>query len=101
MPPFNHVVLFAWKPDATPEAIAAALDGLRAMKGRIPGVLDVSVGRNVTSRTPHTHGLLVVLASEADLPIYDAHEVHQDVVVRLIRPIVATVNALDFTDGVY
>ena len=96
---FYHVVLFAWKPEATPAQIEAACRGLAAMKGAIPGVLDVVVGRNTTARTPHTHGLLVVLEREEDLPAYDAHAVHQAVVVNLIKPILATVNALDFAPG--
>ncbi len=94
---FVHMVWFEWKEDATPAQIDAAIAGLAGMKGLIPGVLDVQVGKNETARTAHTHGLLVILEKAADLPIYDAHEVHQRVVKELIKPIIKNVNALDFT----
>jgi chaperone required for assembly of F1-ATPase len=99
--PFYHIVLFQWKEDATPFAIYSACAALKAMVGQIPGVLDVRVGKNVTARTPHTHGLLVVLESEADLAAYDAHPVHQDIVQNHIVPIKSVVNAIDFTDNVF
>lgn len=98
---FFHHVWFTWKAEATPDQISAACAALAGMSGRIPGVVSVSVGRNVTTRTPHTHGLLVVLENETDLPAYDAHEIHQDIVARFIKPIVASVNAIDYTHGVY
>lgn len=98
---FFHHVWFAWKADATPDQISAACAALAAMAGRIPGVVSVSVGRNVTTRTSHTHGLLVVLEKEEDLAAYDAHEVHQEVVKTFIKPIIASVAALDYTHGVY
>lgn len=98
---FYHIVWFQWKDDATPFVIFDACAALKAMMGQIPGVLDVRVGKNTTKRTPHTHALLVVLESEADLPGYEAHPVHQDVVTNFIVPIKAGINALDFTDGVF
>lgn len=98
---FYHIVLFQWKDEATPFSIYSACAALKAMVGQIPGILDVRVGKNVTQRTPHTHALLVVMESEADLAIYEAHPVHQEVVNTHIVPIKQTVNAIDFTDSVF
>jgi len=98
---FYHVVLFKWREDSTTFDHHAACAALKDMSGKIPGVLDVRVGKNVTSRSDHTHCLLVVLESEADLAVYDAHPVHQAVVAEHIAPIRGTVNAVDFADGVY
>jgi len=54
-------VWFSWRPDAAPEAIEAAMAELRLLGSIIPEIVSLSCGKNVTARTPHTHGLLVVL----------------------------------------
>ena len=33
-----HIVLFEWKEEATPEAIALAVDGLKGLKATVPGI---------------------------------------------------------------
>jgi glutathione S-transferase len=66
------------------------------MKGKIPCVLDLAFGKNITSRTPHTHGLIVSLANTSDETVYDAHPAHKEAVESGIMPILKSVNALDF-----
>lgn len=112
-----HMVWFEWRDDAPAEEISAIGAALTSLKGRIPGVVDVScefvshgvvnlllsplsfgivsVGRNVTQRAPHTHALLVLLERPEDLAVYADHPLHQDV-LRLILPLKKTVNAVDY-----
>jgi hypothetical protein len=118
---FVHIVWFEWKDDAKSEEIAAVSAALLNMRGKIPGMIDLWFGPNVTQvsyvfsvrgvfgrthkillfyitivqRTPHSHGLVVFLQNASDLPIYNAHEHHQ-YALSLISPLKKTVNALDF-----
>jgi hypothetical protein len=91
-----HMVWFKWRADATEEQIASAIAALVALKDKIPCILELSVGKNVTTRTPHTHGLLVKFASIDDLPVYSDHPEHQAVVKGHILPIKEEILALDY-----
>jgi hypothetical protein len=54
-------VWFTFRADATPDAVEAAMRELRALPAAISEIVALSCGANFTSRSPHTHGLLVVL----------------------------------------
>ncbi len=93
----EHIVLFKWKPEATPEQIAQAADGLRELKGMVPNILDLSVGENFTERAKgFTHGLVVRFPDKAALDVYGPHPAHQHVVQTLINPIREDILALDY-----
>ena len=94
--PFVHMVWLSFQPHATPAQIAACGDAVLALKAQIPQIESISFGANVTSRTPHSHGLCVVFARAEDLPVYDAHPAHQAVVKTHIAPLKLAVAALDF-----
>lgn len=92
-----HIVLFKWKPETTPQQITAAMEGLRALDGRIPGVLELTCGENFTDRGQgFTHGLLVRLTDREALDTYQTHPEHQAVVQEAIRPFLADIIALDY-----
>lgn len=57
-------VWFTFRSDAAPDAIAAAMDELRKLPALIPEIVSLSCGANFTTRTPHTHGLLVILTDK-------------------------------------
>ena len=93
----EHIVLFQWTPEAKPEEIERAVEGLRALKDRIPGILDLTCGRNFTDRGKgYTHGLVVRFTDRAALESYGPHPEHQHVVQNYINPIRADVLALDY-----
>lgn len=93
----EHLVLFHFKPEATPEAIEAAMTALRGLKTEIPGIVDLTCGANFTDRAPgYTHGLVVRFADQAALEAYGPHPTHQHVVVNYIKPIMESVLALDY-----
>ncbi len=93
----EHLVLFRWAADAPPEAVTRVMDELRALKGRVPGVLDLTCGENFSTRSQgFTHALVVRLENRAALEAYGPHPAHQRVVQEFINPIRADVLALDY-----
>ena len=93
----EHIVLFRWKEDAAPEAIARAIEGLRDLKGKVPGIVDLSCGENFSDRAEGFHcGLVVLFADRAALDAYGPHPAHRAVVENLIVPIRDRALALDY-----
>jgi hypothetical protein len=92
-----HVVLFEWKDGAPPEAIDRAVAELRALKGKIPGIVDLSTGANFSARAQgFHHALLVRFTDRAALEAYGSHPAHQRVVQEVLTPIMADVLAVDY-----
>ncbi|MDY7024540.1 MAG: Dabb family protein, partial [Cyanobacteriota bacterium] len=61
-----HVVLFKWKEDVTSDAITTAVEALQALKAKIPGILEITCGRNFSERSQGFHqGLVVKFADKA------------------------------------
>lgn len=93
----EHIVLFKVKDTVPAGATRAMIDGLSGLKARIPGIVDLSVGTNVSERSKgFTHGLVVRFRDRAALDDYLPHPAHQEVVRELIRPIVEEVVAVDY-----
>jgi hypothetical protein len=93
----EHVVLFRWKADAAPDAIAHAIAGLRDLKGQVPSVMDLSCGENFSDRAQgYQCGLVVRVADRAALDGYMAHPLHRAVVEERINPIRDGVLAVDY-----
>jgi hypothetical protein len=93
----EHIVLFKWKPNTSPEAIEAVLTGLKGLKEQIPGIVDLSCGTNFSTRSQGFEtGLVVRFTDRAALEAYGPHPAHQHVVQNLINPIWEDVIALDY-----
>ena len=93
----EHIVLIRWKEEASPEAIETALAGLRQLKGKIAGIVDLTCGANFSERSQgYTHGLVVRFTDRAALDAYLPHPEHQHVVQNLINPIRADSLAVDY-----
>lgn len=93
----EHIVLFKWQPDASPEAIASVMDGLKGLKGKIPEIIYLSCGENYSERGQgFQHGLVVRLASREALKSYQDHPAHQEVKQNLILPILTDILAVDY-----
>lgn len=92
-----HIVLFKWQENASPEAIASAIEALKKLKDKIPGIIDLSCGENFSERAKgFQHGLVVKFSDRSALDAYIPHPVHQQVVQNLIKPILADIIALDY-----
>ena len=93
----EHIVLFRWTGDASPEAINSAVAALSDMKGKIPAIVDLSCGADFSeSGKGYTHGLVVRVKDQAALETYLAHPEHQRVVEKFINPILDEILALDY-----
>ncbi|MEC4806774.1 MAG: Dabb family protein [Jaaginema sp. PMC 1079.18] len=93
----EHIVLFQWQETATPEQIEAVITGLKGLKNQIPGIIDLSCGKNFCDRAQgFEYGLVVRFRDRAALEAYQPHPEHQKVVQNLIKPILAGILAVDY-----
>lgn len=93
----EHIVLFKWQPDASPEAIASVMAALKGLKDKIPEIIDLSCGENFSERGQgFQHGLVVRFADRVALKSYQVHPAHQEVVQKLIKPILTDILAVDY-----
>jgi hypothetical protein len=93
----EHIVLFRWMEGASQEAIDSVVAELRKLKGKVPGVVDLSCGANFSDRAKgYTHGLAVRFKDRAALEAYGSHPEHQRVVQKFINPIRGEVLAIDY-----
>ena len=89
---FRHVVMLRWNESATAEERAAVPDALRSLPPVIPEIRSYDVGVDA-GLAPEGNSDLVVVADFDDVAgyvVYRDHPVHQDVIARLIRPILAS-----------
>ncbi len=84
---YEHLVIFKFNTNITPTKQQELLDQLLAFRGRIPGILDISAGINVTEETENIHdytlGLRVTFEDLSSLRSYGPHPVHQKFVESL------------------
>ncbi|WNR44195.1 Dabb family protein [Paenibacillus roseipurpureus] len=77
----EHLVIFKFNSAITPAKQNNLLEQLLAFRGRIPGIVDLSAGINVTEETENVHGytlgLRVTFEDQAALRAYGPHPVHQ------------------------
>ncbi len=72
-----HIVWVKFHDDIRPARIEEHVAKLMALKDRIPGIREVSVGENFTDRAAgYTHGLSVLLEDRAALTAYAKHPYH-------------------------
>lgn len=80
----DHIVLFTVREGVSREDAADLVHSLAALKGSVPGVVDLSVGENFSERAGgYTHGLFVRLEDRDALQGYMQHPDHQAVVAKL------------------
>lgn len=80
----KHIVLWKFHETADgkskAENVAEAKIRLLAMEGKIPGLLSIECGENITQNEAYCDlALYCVFDSEESLRIYDTHPVHEDV----------------------
>lgn len=93
----RHVVFFRFKETASEHDRQAMAEGLLSLPGKIGDIAAWSQGFNaVPSDRNYDFCLIGDFATPGALQVYQDHPAHQDVVARLIKPIVASVAAVDF-----
>jgi hypothetical protein len=94
----RHVVAFKFKDTATPDQIKEIETAFRALKGKIPGIVSIEWGTNVSTENRDkgfTHCFIVTFKNEKDRDTYLVHPEHKKF-VDLALPSVADVLVLDF-----
>lgn len=74
----RHVVLFAFKADASPAAFEEWRAGLDRMRGNIPGMLRLSHGADVVrGQRSFDYAIVADFETLADIDVYNDHPLHE------------------------
>jgi hypothetical protein len=96
---FIHMFAFRWKPGVTEEQKQNIVTEIRKLQGQIPGLLETSVGLNVSPRGQgYELGGVMKFADQAALDAYGPHAVHQKLLTWLI-PLIEPIE-VDFDDSI-
>lgn len=96
----EHIVLFRWKTEATAEQVAAGMEGLRGLRGSIPGITALACGVDFSGRAQgYTHALVIRFADRPSFDAYGPHPAHRAVIETHLRPIMESVIDFDFKVG--
>lgn len=91
----EHLVLIEANDDVTEEQAQEIMDGISSLKDKIPGVLDVKIGKNFTDRAPHiTHAAVVTMEDKDTLSNYGPHQAHQDL-LKILLPAAKSLTIAD------
>lgn len=75
---YIHVFAFRWKPDVTPEQKQHVAAEIRKLQGQIPGLLETTVGVNISPRGQgYELGGVMKFADKPSLDAYGPHPAHQ------------------------
>jgi len=87
----THIALFRWKPETTPEQIAAISAGLATLPGLIPSLKTYQFGTDIGASGPANMDYAVIATFETieDFRAYLEHPEHDRVRAAIIRPWIA------------
>jgi hypothetical protein len=97
-PVLRHVVLFGFKPEATPEDVKKVEDAFAALPTKIPCIMGYEWGTNVSPEKldqGHTHCFFLTFANEKDRDAYLVHPEHK-AFGKLLGPYLAKVTVVDY-----
>ena len=93
---FVHAALFQWYDHVTPQQIEEAQKEIRALQGQIPGLLQTSVGANLSPRHQgYTHGIVMFFQDKKSLDAYTPHPIHQKI-LGFLKPLLKQAAELDY-----
>ncbi|WP_246309136.1 Dabb family protein [Paenibacillus alginolyticus] len=96
---FEHLVSFKFKENLDPQKEKELLETLWSFKNKIPGIVDLSAGVNVTEETDnvqgYTLGLRVTFEDQESLRQYGPNPLHQQF-VKSLEGIIENVIVIDF-----
>jgi hypothetical protein len=93
-----HVVSLKFKADATPEQIKAVETAFAELKTKVPGVLTLNGGKDISPEgraKGFTHCFVLTFASEKDRDAYATSPAHK-AFGALLGPVMADVMVIDF-----
>ena|SRR5579884_811610 len=75
-----HMVFLQPKPETTREEMLTVLERVKALKGQIPGLLDVQASENKhAANQGYTYGFVMTFENEEALKAYSPHPAHRAV----------------------
>ncbi|MBX5452229.1 Dabb family protein [Thermogemmatispora sp.] len=82
-----HVVLLKPKQDIGEQEIWNAMERIKELQQKIPGMVDVMVGRNfnTSNNKGYLYGFVMHFVDEDHLKMYGPHPAHQVVAAELVR----------------
>lgn len=88
----RHVAVFSWAPGTSPADVEALSSGLAGLPALIPEIREYRFGPDAGLGLSANADFAVMadFDSDEDYRVYAAHPVHQDVIVRLLRPMLGT-----------
>ena len=96
----EHVVLFKTTAGATEEQKQRMEAELAALRDKIPGIVDLTVGRNFSTRNQgYDIGLVVRFENREALEVYLPHPAHRGCVDTFVAPIKEDVIVVDYEIG--
>jgi Stress responsive A/B Barrel Domain len=72
-----HVVTGKWKADSTPEQQKKAIDGVKEMAGKIPGIKNIWVKPTKVQPRDYNFAFVIEFESEAAHKAYDGNPEHE------------------------
>jgi Stress responsive A/B Barrel Domain len=96
----HHMVMFTWKDGTTAEQAAAIEKALTGLKTKIPGIVSLTYGKQVSKEDAaqkhgFQYGLSVVFANAAARDVYLTHNEHV-LAVSVLLPHLGDVAVLDY-----
>ncbi len=94
-----HIAIYRWIDGVSAEEVAASLQQVRALRAKVPGVVDIRCGTNFSRwNEGYTHAIVVLAESAPALDAYRNHPDHTTVAAR-IEAIEAAGIGIDFEDS--
>jgi hypothetical protein len=80
-----HTFIFRWKPRVTDDQKQRTVQAIKALHGRIPGLIETLVGHNISPRSQgYELGGVMKFADRATFEAYNDHPVHQELLAWLM-----------------
>jgi len=98
----RHIITLKFKDETTPEQIADVEGGFRAIYASMPGMLELSMGANVSDSSRakrYDWGMTMDFATRSAYHEYSKGEQHDTLVAEKLVPIVASISGFDYDVG--
>ncbi len=92
-----HVVALKWKPEATDEQKAAALDGIKTMAATVPGIKNIWIKADRVQPREYSTAFAIEFESRAAADAYAEHPAHEEW-YKVYLPIRAESRSLQITN---
>ena len=96
----NHIVMWNFKDEIKDEdkaVLKAAMEeNLKALVGKVPGLLTLEFVENPITSSTHDIALVTTLEKAEDIAVYAKHPAHVHVADTYVRPYVCNRSCLDY-----